>query len=37
MFKSGLSAFQYLAEKIFGKGTWERNPYRIAYEFTLIK
>lgn len=37
MFKSGLSAFQYLSEKIFGKGTWERNPYRIAYEFTLIK
>lgn len=30
-------AFAELINKIFGKNTWERNPYRIAYEFTLIK
>ena len=30
-------AFAEFINKIFGKGTWERNPYRIAYEFTLIK
>ena len=30
-------AFAELINKIFGKDTWEKNPYRIAYEFTLIK
>lgn len=30
-------AFAELINKIFGKGTWEKNPYRIAYEFTLIE
>lgn len=30
-------AFAELINKIFDKNTWERNPYRIAYEFTLIK
>ena len=30
-------AFADLINKIFGKGTWEKNPYRIGYEFTLIK
>lgn len=30
-------AFAELINKIFGKNTWERNPYRIAYEFTLTK
>lgn len=30
-------AFAELINKIFGKNTWEKNPYRIAYEFTLIE
>lgn len=30
-------AFAELINKIFGKNTWERNPYRIAYEFSLIE
>ncbi|MCR4872391.1 MAG: hypothetical protein K5885_02480 [Bacteroidales bacterium] len=30
-------AFAELINKIFGKDTWEKNPYRIGYEFTLIK
>lgn len=34
---SAKNAFAELINKIFGKGTWEKNPYRIAYEFTLIK
>lgn len=30
-------AFADLINKIFGKSTWEKNPYRIGYEFKLIK
>lgn len=29
-------AYASLVEDIFGKGTWEQNPYVIAYEFKLI-
>ena len=30
-------AFAELINKTFGKDTWETNPYRIAYEFTLTQ
>ena len=29
-------AFAVLIDKTSGKGTWERNPFVIAYEFKLI-
>ena len=29
-------AFEYLIDKVSGKGTWERNPYVYVYSFTLI-
>ncbi len=31
------SAFADLSDKLFGKSTWEQNPYVIDYEFKLIK
>lgn len=31
------SAFQYIIDKVSGKGTWERNPYVFAYSFKLVK
>lgn len=36
-FDSARDAFLPIVEKIFGRGTWEKNPYRIAYDFTLTK
>lgn len=30
-------AFAALIDKVSGKGTWDRNPYTIAYEFVLIR
>lgn len=29
-------AFAYLIDKISGKGTWERNPWVVAYSFELV-
>lgn len=29
-------AFASLIDKISGKGTWERNPYVLAYDFELV-
>lgn len=29
-------AFWYLIDKISGKGTWERNPWVVAYSFELV-
>lgn len=29
-------AFEFLINKVSGKGTWERNPFVFAYEFKLI-
>nr|DAG98486.1 MAG TPA: ASCH domain protein [Crassvirales sp.] len=29
-------AFHYLIDKIMGKGTWERNPWVVAYSFKLV-
>lgn len=36
-YNSALMAFLRIIGDIFGKDTWLNNPYRIAYEFTLIK
>lgn len=36
MKRSPKEAFAYLIDKVSGKGTWERNPFVIAYEFELI-
>ena len=30
-------AYASLADKIYGKGTWERNPYVFVYNFKLVK
>ena len=30
-------AYAELIDKIYGKGTWERNPYVFVYNFKLIK
>ena len=30
-------AYAALIDKIFGEGTWKRNPYVFVYEFKLIK
>lgn len=30
-------AFASLIDKVLGKGTWERNPWVVAYEFKLVK
>jgi hypothetical protein len=35
-FSTPKEAFAALIDKINGKGTWERNPYVIVYEFKLI-
>jgi len=36
-FNTPKEAFATLIDKISGKGTWERNPYVIVYEFELLK
>ena len=35
-FLSAREAFAYLIDKISGKGTWENNPFVVAYSFKLI-
>lgn len=30
-------AFSVLIDKIYGKGTWENNPYCFVYDFEIIK
>ena len=35
-FPSAREAFWYLIDKISGKGTWESNPFVVAYSFELI-
>lgn len=30
------NAFAYLIDKVSGKGTWERNPFVVAYSFELV-
>ena len=35
-FFTAREAFWYLIDKISGKGTWENNPFVVAYSFKLI-
>ena len=35
-FTSAREAFAYLIDKIGGKGTWESNPWVVAYSFELV-
>lgn len=35
-FPSAREAFWYLIDKICGKGTWEINPWVVAYSFELV-
>lgn len=35
-FTSARNAFAYLIDKVSGKGTWESNPWVVAYSFELI-
>lgn len=37
VFASPREAFAALIDRIFGKGTWERNPWVFVYEFELVK
>lgn len=32
-----LEAFSSLIDCVSGKGTWERNPFVLVYEFKLVK
>lgn len=36
-FKTPREAFTSLIDKVSGRGTWESNPYVVAYEFELVK
>jgi len=36
-FETAIETFASLIDRISGKGTWQRNPYVIAYSFELIK
>ena len=35
-FPTAPEAFAYLIDKISGKGTWENNPWVVAYSFELV-
>ena len=35
-FLTAREAFSYLIDRISGKGTWESNPWVVAYEFKVI-
>ena len=35
-FLTAREAFWYLIDKVSGKGTWERNPWVVAYEFEKV-
>lgn len=36
-YKSPRRAFAALIDKVSGRGTWDRNPWVVAYEFELLK
>lgn len=36
-FNTPREAFATLIDKVYGCGTWKRNPYVVVYEFELIK
>jgi hypothetical protein len=35
-FLTAREAFAYLIDRISGKGTWESNPWVVAYSFELV-
>lgn len=37
LFGTSRSAYAALADLLFGKGTWESNPYVVVYDFELVK
>ena len=36
-YKSPREAFAALIDKVYGRGTWDRNPWVVVYEFELVK
>lgn len=36
-YKSPRRAFAALIDKVSGRGTWDRNPWVVVYEFELVK
>lgn len=36
-YKSPREAFAALIDKVSGRGTWDRNPWVVAYKFELVK
>lgn len=36
-FSSPRAAFAELIDRVSGRGTWDRNPYVVAYEFELLR
>lgn len=36
-FDTPREAFAALVDKVYGRGTWDRNPWVVAYEFELVK
>ena len=36
-YKTAISAFAALIDKVSGRGTWDRNPWVFAYTFELVK
>ena len=36
-YKSPRRAFAVLIDKVSGRGTWDRNPWVVVYEFELVK
>lgn len=36
-YKTPREAFAALINKVSGKGTWERNPFVVVYEFEIVK
>lgn len=36
-FDTPREAFAALVDKVYGRGTWDRNPWVVVYEFELVK
>lgn len=36
-FNTPREAFAALVDKVYGRGTWDRNPWVVVYEFELVK
>ena len=37
LFPTPREAFASLIDKVSGRGTWDRNPWVVVYEFELVK